>query len=118
MSELLRCTNCAYEIDEANALGMCYNCQQAYEKGRQAGTDKPIQADEPGLYEVTVFKIVSSVESNYNSATEAREKGARLVKLWKEGDPSAIEYFFDIAQHSDYCEACNRTRWQCVCKGA
>lgn len=101
MSELLRCTNCAYEIDEANALGMCYNCQQAYDKGRQAGADEPKQADEPGLYEVTVFKIISSVESYYNSATEARQKGARLVKLWQKEDPSAIEYFFDIAQNNE-----------------
>ena len=119
----------AYEVQEATFLYQCDETGQVALKDTEGRlvvlygidldfTEDEPQADEPGLYEVTVFKIVSSVESNYNSATEAREKGARLVKLWKEGDPSAIEYFFDIAQHSDYCEACNRTRWQCVCKGA
>ena len=101
----LRCTNCAYEIDEANALGMCYNCQQAYEKGRQAGTDKPTQADEPGLYEVTVWKTVISWESHYQSATEARQAGAREVKKQKEADTSSItEYFFDIAHNNEGSE--------------
>ena len=63
--------------------------------------DEP-QADEPGLYEVTVWKTVISWESHYQSATEARQAGAREVKKQKEADTSSItEYFFDIAQNSE-----------------
>jgi hypothetical protein len=105
MSELLRCTNCAYEIDEANALGMCYNCQQAYEKGRQAGTDEPKQADDAGLYEITIFKTVDGWSKYYKSAEEARQDGARTKKRYSEAETSTIaEYFFDIAQISEGTE--------------
>ena len=101
----LRCTNCAYEIDEANALGMCYNCQQAYEKGRQAGTDKPTQADEPGLYEVTIFKTVDGWARYYKSAEEARQDGAKTKKRYMETETNSnVEYFFDITQENEEIE--------------
>ena len=37
MSELLTCNNCAYEIDEASKIGLCDNCQRAYELGEREG---------------------------------------------------------------------------------
>jgi len=105
----------AYEVQEAEFLYQCDVTGQVALKDTEGRlvvlygidldfTDDQTQADEEGLYEVTVFKIVSSVESNYKSATEAREKGARLVKLWQKEDPSAIEYFFDIAQNNEGTE--------------
>ncbi len=36
MSDLLTCVNCAYEIDEASEIGLCDNCQRAYEMGERA----------------------------------------------------------------------------------
>ena len=105
----------AYEVQEAEFLYQCDVTGQVALKDREGRLvvlygidldfpeDEP-QADEPGLYEVTVFKIVSSVESNYKSATEARAEGARQVARYRETDPSAIEYFFDIAQNSEGSE--------------
>jgi hypothetical protein len=37
VSELLTCANCAYEIDEASKIGLCDNCQRAYELGEREG---------------------------------------------------------------------------------
>ena len=36
MSDLLTCANCAYEIEEASEIGLCDNCQRAYEMGEGA----------------------------------------------------------------------------------
>ena len=33
--ELLKCTNCAYEIDQANERGFCDNCERAYQLGKE-----------------------------------------------------------------------------------
>jgi hypothetical protein len=118
----------AYEVQEAKFLYQCDVTGQVALKDREGRlvvlygidldfTEDEPKADEPGLYEVTVFKVVSSVESNYNSATEARAEGARLAKLYREQDPLAVEYFHEIAQHSDYCDACGQVRWLCICKG-
>jgi len=35
MSDLLTCVNCAYEIDQASKIGLCDNCQRAYEMGER-----------------------------------------------------------------------------------
>ena len=37
VSNLLTCANCAYEIDEASKIGLCDNCQRAYELGEREG---------------------------------------------------------------------------------
>jgi hypothetical protein len=53
MSELLTCNNCAYEIDEASKIGLCDNCQRAYELGER----------ESELY-ATAYGLVSAEELN------------------------------------------------------
>jgi hypothetical protein len=106
----------AYEVQEAEFLYQCDVTGQVALKDTDGRLvvlygidldfteDKP-QADEAGYYEVTVYKTVSSIESHYNSATEARQTGAQLVKSYKQADPSLIaEYFFDIVQSSEGTE--------------
>jgi hypothetical protein len=106
----------AYEVQEAEFLYQCDETGQVALKDTEGRlvvlygidldfTEDEPQADEPGLYEVTVYKIVSCVESYYNSATEARQAGAKRVKLHREADTSTIaEYFFDIAQNNEGTE--------------
>jgi hypothetical protein len=35
MSEILTCSNCGYEIDEASSQGFCSNCERAYQLGKE-----------------------------------------------------------------------------------
>jgi hypothetical protein len=35
MSDDLRCSNCAYEIEEVSERGFCSTCEQAYQLGKE-----------------------------------------------------------------------------------
>jgi hypothetical protein len=106
----------AYEVQEAEFLYQCDETGQVALKDTEGRlvvlygidldfTEDQPQADDAGLYEITIFKTVDGWSKYYKSAEEARQDGARTKKRYNEAETSTIaEYFFDIAQISEGTE--------------
>jgi hypothetical protein len=106
----------AYEVQEAEFLYQCDVTGQVALKDREGRlvvlygidldfTEDQPQADEPGLYEVTIFKTVDGWARYYKSAEEARQDGAKTKKRYMEAETNSnVEYFFDITQENEEIE--------------
>jgi hypothetical protein len=106
----------AYEVQEAEFLYQCDVTGQVALKDREGRlvvlygidldfTEDQPEADDAGLYEVTIFKTVDGWSKYYKSAEEARQDGAKNKKRYSDAETSTIaEHFFDIAQISEGTE--------------